>query len=115
MKINLNFIPNVKKIAILRANALGDFVFVLPALQALKETYKEAEIVYLGKAWHKEFLAGRPGPIDRVITIPKCNGLPREFDKVENETEVKSFFQQMQEESFDIAFQMHGGGKHSNP
>jgi ADP-heptose:LPS heptosyltransferase len=28
-------IPGVKKIAVLRANALGDYVFSLPALEAL--------------------------------------------------------------------------------
>jgi len=43
----------VKKIAILRANALGDLIFVLPALQALRDHYPLAEIVYLGKRWHE--------------------------------------------------------------
>ncbi|MDB5110427.1 MAG: glycosyltransferase family 9 protein, partial [Mucilaginibacter sp.] len=37
-----------KKIAVLRVNALGDFIFTLPALQALRETFPDAEIVYLG-------------------------------------------------------------------
>jgi ADP-heptose:LPS heptosyltransferase len=108
-------ISNVTKVAVLRANALGDFIFVLPALNAIKETYTEAELVYLGKAWHKEFMSNRPGPVDRVIAIPKCNGIPEEYDRVENEETVKNFFQQMQEERFDIAFQMHGGGRNSNP
>lgn len=51
-----------KKIAVLRANALGDFIFALPALRALKETFPDDEIVYLGKKMHQDFLTGRPGP-----------------------------------------------------
>ena len=35
-------LSNIKKIAVLRANRLGDFIFSLPALQALKKTYPEA-------------------------------------------------------------------------
>jgi ADP-heptose:LPS heptosyltransferase len=106
---------DVKKIAVLRANGLGDFIFVLPALSALRNKFPDAEIVYLGKQWHTSFLSKRPGPVDRVITIPKCNGIPNEQDRVENVTEVKRFFAEMKNEKFDIAFQMHGGGRFSNP
>src|SRR3954453_6431877 len=65
-----NRIPGVRRIAVLRANALGDFILTLPAFEALAAAYPEAEIVLLGRAWHRQFLAGRPGPIDRVIAIP---------------------------------------------
>lgn len=106
---------DIKKIAVLRANALGDLMFVLPALEALKKKFPKAELVYLGNEWHKTFLENRPGPVDRVVVVPKCQGIPHESDQVENEAEVNAFFRSMQEEQFDIAFQMHGGGKHSNP
>lgn len=106
---------NVRKIAVLRANALGDYIFALPALEALKRRYPDAELVYLGKSWHCEFLTGRPGPVDRVVVVPKSHGIPHEKDRVENREEVDSFFERMQREEFDIAFQMHGGGRHSNP
>ena len=36
---------DVRKIAVLRPNAVGDFMFCLPALHALKHTYPEAEVV----------------------------------------------------------------------
>jgi hypothetical protein len=32
-------LKNIQKIAILRANALGDFIVTLPALKALRSTY----------------------------------------------------------------------------
>lgn len=105
----------VKKIAVLRANALGDFIFVLPALEALKRRYADAELVLLGNAWHKAFLDGRPGPVDRVIVVPKCDGIPQQSQRVENPVEVADFFRRMHEEKFDLAVQMHGGGRHSNP
>jgi len=47
---------DVHKIAVLRPSAVGDFVFALPALHALKHRYPEAELVLLGKAWHADFL-----------------------------------------------------------
>lgn len=108
-------ITDVKKIAILRANALGDFIFALPALQAIRNRYPKAEIMYLGTEWHRTFLRNRPGPVDRVVVVPKCNGIPDEQDRVENQEEVALFFKEMQEQQLDIAFQMHGGGRHSNP
>lgn len=108
-------LPGVKKIAILRANAIGDFVFTLPALKAIQETYTQAEIVLIGKQWHASFLSGRPSPVDRVIPVPGMMGLER---PAENQTEreiLSQFFESLQQESFDIAFQLYGGGRYSNP
>ena len=105
----------VKKIAVVRSNALGDFIFVLPALRALKETFPGAEIVYLGKSWHQDFLKGRPVPIDRVIVIPPYPGVGAAYDYPRDETQLDAFFAEMQAEEFDLAFQFHGGGGNSNP
>ena len=65
----------VRKIVVLRPSAVGDFVFALPALHALKQTYPEAELVLAGKAWHRMFLQGRPGPVDRVVEVPPVPGV----------------------------------------
>lgn len=104
-----------KKIAVLRANALGDFIFVLPALQLLRQTFPEAEIFYLGKSMHQVLLSERPSPVDHVIVIPPCPGVGEPEDFIPNEKELEDFFIQMQAEKFDIALQLHGGGKYSNP
>lgn len=106
---------NVRKIAVLRANALGDFIFTLPALHALKNAWPGAELVFLGREWHSEFLASRPGPVDRVVCVPRCHGVPHESDRPDDPTEVGQFFDAMRNEHFDIALQMHGGGGNSNP
>lgn len=107
--------PGVKKIAILRANAVGDFVVALPALEALRSTYPQAEIVLLGRHWHSAFLAERPGPVDRTIVVPYSSGIydPPGSARIDQH-ELKRFFEDMTSEQFDLAFQLHGGGKNSN-
>lgn len=113
-QIASNRVADVRKIAVLRANALGDFIFTLPALEALRDTYREAEIVLLGKSWHKEFLTGRPSPIDRVIVVPRYGGVSAEPGIAEDAEELAHFFHEMERERFDLALQMQGGGRYSN-
>jgi ADP-heptose:LPS heptosyltransferase len=108
-------VTGVAKIAVVRVNALGDFIFVLPALQALRDTYPEAEIVYLGKPWHQDFVPGRVATIDRVIIVPPCAGVGEEPGTPVDEIALDAFFTRMQLERFDIAVQLHGGGRYSNP
>lgn len=109
-------LSNIKKIAVLRANRLGDLIFILPALDALKKIYPEAEIVLLGTPWHSEFLKNRPGPVDRVIIIPPTEGIYSLQTTPESDNQsLENFFSQMKQESFDLAIQLHGGGRYSNP
>lgn len=103
------------KIAVLRANALGDFVVSLPALEALDAHFPEAEIVLLAKPWTKAYLEHRPSPIDRVEVIPVSRGVRVEKDQSQNDAELEQFFERMRHEDFDLAIQLHGGGISSNP
>ena len=105
---------DVRKIAVLRPNAVGDFMFCLPALQALKHSYPEAEIVYLGLPWHAQFLAERPGPIDRTIVIPLIAGINAAVG-TSDVLATDAFLSAMRSEHFDIALQMYGGGRYANP
>ncbi len=106
---------NIHKIAVLRANALGDFIVTLPALKAIRSAYPAAEIVLLGKPWHKEFLIKDRSPVDRVIVVPVKKGIRTEPNKVEDENEVKDFVSQMQKERFDIVLNFQGNGVSANP
>lgn len=106
---------NIRKIAVLRANGVGDFMFALPALHALRAAYPSAEIVLLGLPWHVSFLSGRPSPVDRVIPVPVSRGIREEDGLHEDAEEVRKFLRSMEEERFDVAVQMHGGGRYSNP
>ena len=105
---------DVRKIAVLRPNALGDFMFCLPALQALKHAYHEAELVYLGQAWHAHFLAARPGPVDRVVVVPPMPGINAPPDMPPNDATADVFINAMRAENFDLALQMYGGGRYAN-
>lgn len=107
--------PPPGKIAVLRANALGDLVFALPALAALRTAYARSEIVLLGGEWHEELLEDRPGPVDRVVVIPPSKGVRGGEDARGDPDELDAFFEKMQEERFDVAVQLHGGGRYSNP
>ncbi|HEY8099291.1 MAG TPA: glycosyltransferase family 9 protein [Burkholderiaceae bacterium] len=108
-------LPDVKKITVLRPNAVGDFVFALPALHALRHAYPHAEIVYIGKQWHVDFLDGRPGPIDRVEVLPPCPGVGAATDAQIDERALQRFVDRMHDAAFDIAIQLYGGGRYSNP
>lgn len=110
-----NTLDGIRKIAVLRANNLGDFIFALPALEALRSTYSDAEIVLLGTPLHSELLAGRPSPVDKVIVIPPSNGVREQAGLAEDPAELNEFFDTMQRERFDLAIQLHGGGHNSNP
>jgi ADP-heptose:LPS heptosyltransferase len=107
-------VPGVERIAVLRANALGDFIFVLPALEALRAGYPDAELVLLGAPWHAELLRDRPGPVDRVLVVPPGPGI-REPAPGEEAREMADFLASAREERFDLALQLHGGGANSNP
>ena len=109
-------VENFRKIAVLRAGGIGDFIFTLPALHALQAAYRGAQITLLAEAWHEELLSGRPGPIGRVIAVPRSTGVNGPDTGVdEDEEELERFFARMREERFDLALQMHGGGGYSNP
>lgn len=107
-------VPGVRRIAVLRANALGDFVFALPALDALRAAYPRAEIVLLARAWHAAFLAGRPSPVDRVVALPP--GVLAERPATADERrQAAAVLDGLRDEPFDLAIQLHGGGRNSNP
>jgi ADP-heptose:LPS heptosyltransferase len=111
-----SLVENVRKIAVLRAGGLGDFVFTLPALDALREAYPEAEITLLGGPLQTELLSGRHEPVTRAITVPPSTGVNGPDTGVEeDQEELERFFAHMREERFDLALQMHGGGGYSNP
>lgn len=119
MRARYPLLDGVRRIAVLRPNAVGDFVFALPALHALKQTYPQAELVLIGKAWHRAFLAGRPGPVDRVAEIPAVPGVGMPTDAPAGAPvdahEIARFIEDMRNERFDLALQLFGGGLYSNP
>lgn len=108
-------VEDVHSIAVLRANGVGDFVMALPALYALRAAYADAEITLVGAPWHARFLPGRPGPVDQVLALPVVPGMPGMFEGDDDPEILARFLAGMRARRFDLALQMHGGGRESNP
>jgi ADP-heptose:LPS heptosyltransferase len=104
--------PDVAKIAVLRGGGLGDLMFALPAVAALRAAYPRAALTLLGAPVHRELLRSTQGPLRDVRILPFAEGVrPGPEDAVE----VERFFSEMASEKFDLAIQLHGGGRFSNP
>jgi ADP-heptose:LPS heptosyltransferase len=107
-------VAGAERIAVLRANALGDFIVSLPALEALRAAYPGAEITLLAADWHGELLRGRPSPVDRCLPVPPSQGVRDDSEPAPPQA-LEAFFERMRAQRFDLAVQLHGGGRHSNP
>jgi ADP-heptose:LPS heptosyltransferase len=105
----------VRRIAVLRCNALGDYLMATPALAALRARFPDAELTLLGARWHERFLAGRPGPVHRVHVLPRVAGLAGQPPDAPAADALPDFLAAEREEGYDLAVQLHGGGATSNP
>lgn len=106
-------VHEVERLAVLRAGRIGDFVVAVPALEALRRAYPDAELVVLGDAWLEGFLRGRPGPWDRVVVAPWFPGLRGRPSDAACGDDVEPFLQ-AHRGRYDVVLQMHGGGRNSN-
>lgn len=102
----------VERIAVLRGGGLGDLMFAMPALDALAAAYPEAEITLLGTPLHAALLDGRPGPVQRVEVLPSAPGI---HPGPEDAAALEQFRAEMGARNFNLAVQLHGGGRNSNP
>ena len=107
--------PDVQRIAVLRGGGLGDLLFAMPAIEALAATYPEARITLLGTPLARALLEGRPGPVDDVELLPNVAGVHLPTGSSEDEAAAEAFFERMRAHDFDLAVQVHGGGRNSNP
>ena len=102
----------VRRIAVLRGGGLGDVMFALPAIEALSAAYPGADVTLLGTPLHARLFDGRPGPICEVAVLPAAEGVRA---GTPHEQEREGFLDRMRERRFDLAVQLHGGGRFSNP
>ncbi|CAL94337.1 glycosyltransferase family 9 protein [Azoarcus olearius] len=105
----------VDEIAVLRPSGLGDFIFALPALEALRERYPHARITLLAKGWHRSFLKGRTRLVDEVVALPPIPGVGAPPGHAADEAAIDACVEALRARAFDLAFQFHGGGRYSNP
>lgn len=103
----------VERIAVLRGGGLGDLLFALPAVDALAAAYPGAEITLLGTPAHRVLLEGVESPVADVEILPVAQGV--RDGEGEDERVVEDFTARMRARRFDLAVQLHGGGRFSNP
>ena len=104
-------VPLPRKVALLRASRLGDFVCATPAFCALRSALPEAEISFVGLPFIAP-LATRLASFDRFFPFPGALGIAEQlFDA----RKLTVFLKRMQDEEFDLVIQMHGSGVFSNP
>jgi ADP-heptose:LPS heptosyltransferase len=109
-------VEGVERIAVLRANGLGDLIVAEPALAALRAAYPQAAITLLTSGQCAALLAGRPFPVDRVLAAPLVQGVRFTDGSPDDPSEVvEAFCARMRAERFDLAVQLHGGGGNANP
>ena len=102
----------ISRIAVLRGGGLGDLMFALPAVAALKAAYPGATVTLLGTPVHAELLSQTAGPVDETVILPFSEGVR---PGPEDDGELERFFADMSTRNFDLAVQLHGGGRYSNP
>lgn len=108
----------VERIAVLRGGGLGDLLFAMPAIEALAGAYPGAAISLLGTPLHRALLSGRRSPVSDVELLPVARGIrdvPAGSTADGDDETVDGFLERMRERRFDLAVQVHGGGRHSNP
>lgn len=96
----------------LRGGGLGDLIFAIPAMAALKAAYPAATLTLLGTPVHQALLAATESPVDEVCVLPFSEGVRPGEEDVQ---ELDKFLDDMRGRRFDLAVQLHGGGRYSNP
>lgn len=100
-----------RKVVLLRASRIGDFVCATPAFRAVRAALPAAAITLITLPMLRD-LAARLACFDRIVEFPGYPGLAEQFFEARR---AVGFVQQMQAERFDLAIQMQGSGVYANP
>jgi ADP-heptose:LPS heptosyltransferase len=109
-----------RRILVLRGGGLGDLLFAVPALEAIRAAAPQAEIRLLGSAWLAELISGRPavidGPVlvDRVVPLPETVAASLASGDAGDGRDRSALVAAIRDWAPDVAIQLHGGGRHSN-
>ena len=101
-----------RRIAVLRALALGDLLCAVPALRSLRAAFPDAHVTLVGLPWARAFVARFDQYLDDLLELPAFPGLPERNGDV---TGVPDFLREAQARRFDLVVQLHGSGEVTNP
>jgi ADP-heptose:LPS heptosyltransferase len=100
-----------RKVVVVRASRLGDFLCTGPALRALRHALPEAELAMITLPMLQDVVVRSPY-LDGFIGFPGYPGIAQQFFEPRR---TLDFFRRMQHERFDLAIQMQGSGVYANP
>lgn len=100
-----------RKVALLRASRIGDFLCTVPALRALRVALPQAEITMITLPMLRDLVVRSPY-LDHFAAFP---GFPGIAEQLFDARCAVSFLREMQEQHFDLAIQLQGSGVNSNP
>lgn len=105
--------PLPQRIVIVRSlPGLGDLLCAVPAWRAIRAALPQAQVTLVGLPWAKIFVNRFSQYLDHFIEFPGYPGIPEVSPQLR---QLPAFFTNVQQQSFDLALQMHGSGIVSNP
>lgn len=100
-----------RRVALVRASRLGDFVCTAPALRALRHALPETELVMITLPVLADLVVRSPY-LDAFLAFPGYPGIAQQFF---DPRRALDFFRRMQGERLDLAIQLQGSGVYANP
>lgn len=100
-----------RKVALLRASRIGDFLCATPAFRAIRAALPDAELTLITLPMLRD-LVDRSPRLDRFVPFPGYPGIAEQLFEPHRTT---AFLQRMRAERFGLAIQMQGSGVNSNP
>ena len=91
---------------------LGDLLCAVPALQGLRAARPDARITLIGRGSSRWFAHRYSSLVDDWLGCDWCPGL---VESTEDPAALDAFLVSARQRSFDLAIQMHGDGRATNP
>jgi len=104
-----------RRIAVLPGFGLGDAVFTIPALRALRARFPEAAISVLGASWLGDLVGPPRGPASGVVPLPDPARRWLAAGEGRGSPELEACLDELRALELDLAVQLFGGGRTSNP
>lgn len=101
----------IRRVAIVRATRLGDFMCAVPTLRSLRLALPDAEITLIALPFAREMVKRFP-LLDRHEEFPGYPGIRETSFTAQR---ALAFLAQQQRRRYDLAIQLHGSGVFSNP